>query len=177
MYIYGGEIYINAEADGLDANGNIVISGGDITVFGAKSGSDGDPIDMDGTLTISGGTLFIGGNQGMTQITRVASNSQKYISNSGSYSSGQTVYILSDDTTVRTITIPKSIPFIYYTSPEVDSTYKFSSSSGTNSNSGSNPTSSDSTNSTSDDEPTKIRNSNQGINIKILLLLALVLLV
>ena len=34
--IYGGNIYVNAEADGLDANGNIVISGGNITVFGAK---------------------------------------------------------------------------------------------------------------------------------------------
>ena len=202
MYIYGGEIYINAGADGLDANGNIIISGGNITVFGAQRGSDGDPIDMDGSLTIYGGILFIGGNQGMTQITRVASNSQKYISNSGSYSSGQTFYILSDDTTIRAITIPKSIPFIYYTSPDVDSTYKFSSVSGTNSNSGSNPTSSNSTNSgnsnsgsnptssnstnsgnsnstssSSDDEPTKILNCNQAININILLLLYLVLLV
>ena len=60
--IYGGEIFVNAEADGLDANGNIVISGGNITVWGAKSNSDGDPIDMDGTLTISGATLLAGGN-------------------------------------------------------------------------------------------------------------------
>ena len=173
IYIYGGEIYVNAEADGLDANGNILISGGNITVFGAKSGSDGDPIDLDGSLTISGGTLFVGGNQGMTQIDRMASNSQKYISNSGSYSSNQIVYILSGDTTIRAITIPKTIPYIYYTSPNVDSTYKFSSESGTNSR----PTSSDSTNSTDNDEPEKFKNSSEGINIKILLFLVFALLI
>ena len=133
IYIYGGEIYVNAEADGLDANGNIEISGGNITVWGARSGVDGDPIDMDGTLTISGGTLLAGGNQGMTQIDRQAQNSQKYISNSGSFSSNQKVYILSDDTTIRELTIPKNIQYIYYTSPNVDSTYKFSTTTGSNS--------------------------------------------
>ena len=54
IYIYGGEIYVNAEADGLDANRNIIISGGNIIVWGAKSGSDGDPIDLEGSITISG---------------------------------------------------------------------------------------------------------------------------
>ena len=95
--IYGGEIFVNAESDGLDANGNIVISGGNITVWGAKSNSDGDPIDMDGTLTISGATLLAGGNQRMTQIDRQASNSQKYISSKTSYTANQVVYILNDD--------------------------------------------------------------------------------
>ena len=175
--IYGGNIYVNAEADGLDANGNIVISGGNITVFGAKSGSDGDPIDLDGSLTISGGTLFAGGNQGMTQIDRFASNSQKYISNSASYSSGQNVYILSGDTTIRTITIPKNIPYIYYTSPNVDSTYKFSSTSGTNSGSNSDSNSGDSTtDSTEDDIKIITYNYNQKLNINALILLAFVLL-
>lgn len=59
MYIYGGEIYINAESDGLDANGNIIISGGNITVWGAKSGADGDPIDLEGSLTINGGLYLL----------------------------------------------------------------------------------------------------------------------
>ena len=35
MYIYGGEIYVNTETDGLDANGYIVISGGNISVLGS----------------------------------------------------------------------------------------------------------------------------------------------
>ena len=128
--IYGGEIYVNAEADGLDANGNIIISGGNITVWGAKSGSDGDPIDMDGTLTISGGTLLAGGNQGMTQIDKEASNSQKYISSKNSYTANQVVYILNGDTTIREITIPKNIQYLYYTSSDVGDSYTFSTTEG-----------------------------------------------
>ena len=59
MYIYGGDIYVNAESDGLDANGNIVISGGNIEVWGAKSGSDGDFFDLDGQMTITDGTVLV----------------------------------------------------------------------------------------------------------------------
>ena len=125
--IYGGDIYVNAEADGLDANGNILISGGNITVWGAKSGSDGDPIDMDGTLTISGGTILAGGNQRMTQIDKQASNSQKYISSYNTYTTNQVVYIVNGGTTIREITIPKNIESLYYTSSDVGDSYKFSS--------------------------------------------------
>ena len=124
--IYGGDIYVNAEADGLDANGNILISGGNITVWGAKSGSDGDPIDMDGTLTISGGTILAGGNQRMTQIDKQASNSQKYISSYNTYTTNQVVYIVNGGTTIREITIPKNIESLYYTSSDVGDSYKFS---------------------------------------------------
>ena len=137
LNIYGGEIYVNAEADGLDANGNILISGGNITVWGAKRGLDGDPIDMDGSLTISGGTLFAGGNQGLTQIDRQASNSQKYIKSSTSYNANQVIYIVDGDTTIRKITIPKNIQYLYYTSPDVDSSYQFSTTAGSNDDSSS----------------------------------------
>ena len=133
MYIYGGEIFINAGADGLDANGNIEISGGNITVWGAARGSDGDPIDMDGTLTITGGTLLAGGNQGMTQLDRVAKNSQQYISSSSSYSTNNIVYISDGSNTIRRITIPKTVPYLYYTSPSVTSSYKFTTSASSNS--------------------------------------------
>ena len=141
MYIYGGEIFINAGADGLDANGNIEISGGNITVWGAESRSDGDPIDLDGTLTITGGTLLAGGNQAMTQLDRIAKNSQKYISSSSSYTTNNVVYINDGSNIIRSITIPKTIPYLYYTSPSVTSSYKFTTSVSGNSNNENNPSS------------------------------------
>ena len=159
MYIYGGEIFINAGADGLDANGNIVISGGNITVWGAASGSDGDPIDMDGTLTITGGTLLAGGNQAMTQLDRVAQNSQQYISSSSSYTANNIVYISDGSNTIRSITIPKTVPYLYYTSPSVTSSYQFTTSSSSNSgNPNSNPTTTNPTNPTTTN-PTNPTNS------------------
>ena len=45
--IYGGDIYVNAGADAIDANGNINISGGNLEIWGAKSGSDGDILDSE----------------------------------------------------------------------------------------------------------------------------------
>ena len=171
LNIYGGEIYVNAEADGLDANGNIVISGGNITVWGAKRGSDGDPIDMDGILTISGGTVFAGGNQGMTQLdnSRQTSNSQQFIKSSTSYNANQVIYILNGDNTIREITIPKNIQYLYYTSSDVDSSYKFSTTTGSNSGSTSQSTSGISSDSSSslDENFTRFTFS---LNIKINLL-------
>jgi len=89
---------------------------------------------MDGTLTISGGTLLAGGNQGMTQIDKEASNSQKYISSKNSYTANQVVYILNGDTTIREITIPKNIQYLYYTSSDVGDSYTFSTTEGEDSN-------------------------------------------
>ena len=164
MYIYGGEIYVNAEGDGLDANGNIEISGGNITVWGAQSGSDGDPIDLEGSLTITGGTLFAGGNYGMTQIDRDATNSQKYIYKTSTYNANNVIYIVSDDTTIRTITIPKNIQYLYYTSPNVDSTYSFSESAGSNTASNSESTSSSDTSSTGSTTSSDTSNSADNSN-------------
>ena len=129
MYIYGGDIYVNAEADGLDANGNIVISGGNIEIWGAKSGSDGDFIDLDGQMTITGGTLFCGGNAQMGNPSSW-SNSQNKIYGQNSVSANGIVNIMSGTTTIKSYTSTKNVGYLYYTSPNVDSTYKFSVSTG-----------------------------------------------
>ena len=131
IYISGGDIYVNAGADGLDANGNIVISGGNIEIWGAKSGSDGDFIDLDGQMTITGGTLFCGGNAQMGNPSSW-SNSQNKIYGQNSVSANGIVNIMSGTTTIKSYTSTKNVGYLYYTSPNVDSTYKFSiSSSGT----------------------------------------------
>ena len=133
MYIYGGDIYVNAEADGLDANGNINIYGGNLEIWGAKRNSDGDFADLDGTMTIKGGTFFGGGNAQMVQPTRWT-NSQKYIYESNQVAQNYVVKVMSGSTTIKSYTCPKNVGYIYYTSPSVDSNYKFSiSNSGSNS--------------------------------------------
>ena len=58
--INGGEITINmgqGDTDGIDANGNIEINGGTVSV-NAQS-----PFDYDGTGTINGGTVYVNGSQ------------------------------------------------------------------------------------------------------------------
>ena len=125
IYIYGGDIYVNAGADGLDANGNVIISGGNLEVWGARSGSDGDFVDLDGTMTISGATFFAGGNTGMVN-PNSWQNSQNKILGQNSVSANYVVNIVSGSNTIKSYTAPKNVGYLYYTSPSVDSTYKFS---------------------------------------------------
>lgn len=66
IIISGGNLTINAEGDGIDSNGNLTISGGNIYVMGASVGAD-TAIDYDGDGTITGGTIIGIGLNGMTQ--------------------------------------------------------------------------------------------------------------
>lgn len=64
ILISGGEIYINADGDGIDSNGDLAVTGGTIYVSGPESDGDG-ALDYDGTGQITGGTLVAVGRSGM----------------------------------------------------------------------------------------------------------------
>ena len=81
----GGNLYLSSGEDGLDANGDITISGGQILVFAAASGSD-QPIDQDGLLTISGGTVLAAGTSSMNGVSATTTQTAKTYT--GTISSG-----------------------------------------------------------------------------------------
>lgn len=54
--ISGGMIRITSDADGIDSNGNLIVSGGEIYISGPTNGSD-SAIDYDGTASITGGIV------------------------------------------------------------------------------------------------------------------------
>lgn len=65
--IGGGSIRLDSAAgDGLDANGNVAMTGGDLAIVGAPVDNE-SAIDYDGEFLISGGTLVAGGGAGMAQ--------------------------------------------------------------------------------------------------------------
>lgn len=75
--IDGGTVYVNTEkGDGLDSNGTLTITGGNVTVFSTNSGAN-SPLDSDGEFKITGGTVLAVGNSGMAQSP--ASGSQPYL--------------------------------------------------------------------------------------------------
>lgn len=64
--IDGGYIVVNASGDGIDSNGNIVISGGTLLVSGPADNGNG-AFDYGGEATVSGGTVILCGSSGMAQ--------------------------------------------------------------------------------------------------------------
>lgn len=65
--ISGGTIRLDSTAgDGLDANGDVTMTGGELLITGAAADNE-SAIDYDGSFLISGGRLAAGGGSGMAQ--------------------------------------------------------------------------------------------------------------
>lgn len=64
ILISGGKLIVDAEGDGVDSNGTLTVSGGEILIYGPKSGGDG-ALDYETEASISGGSLIALGNSGM----------------------------------------------------------------------------------------------------------------
>lgn len=116
IYIYGGDLFVNCDGDGLDSNGGLYLYGGTQAVFSMKSGGDNSAIDADGTVSINGATIFTAGTTGMdgsAQSSWFGSN-QKYVSSSTSYSAGKIINTKagSSGSVVFSYTLPKAVNYI-----------------------------------------------------------------
>lgn len=66
---------IGSEGDGVDSNGTILISGGELYIAGSGNSTDA-ALDADGGILINGGYVFAAGSLGMVETP--ASNSSQY---------------------------------------------------------------------------------------------------
>lgn len=66
IYINGGKITVNADGDGIDSNGNIYMTGGEVYVSGPTNSGNG-AIDYAGSFEISGGSIIAVGASGMAE--------------------------------------------------------------------------------------------------------------
>ena len=108
LAINGGEITVNSTGDGLDSNGSIEMSGGNVTVIGATGGGNG-VLDYDESFKITGGTLIAYGGSDMWQDTSSystqASVTFSYSGNSGDY------IVLKDENEKEIITLKTVKPY------------------------------------------------------------------
>ena len=96
MTINGGNLFVNASGDGLDANGSIYINGGTVIICGPTS--DGDTaIDFDSACEIKGGTVMAFGSSGMLETPTSAENGACIVTTFSSVSAG-TQCTLTDST-------------------------------------------------------------------------------
>lgn len=73
IYFMGGQVTVRADGDGIDSNGSIHMSGGEVTVYG-PSGRDNGALDYDREFTLTGGVLAAFGPGGMDQNVSSASS-------------------------------------------------------------------------------------------------------
>ena len=108
----GGNLYLTSGEDGLDANGDISISGGQITVFAASSSSD-QPIDQDGLLSITGGIILAAGSSSMNGVSATTNQTAKTYT--GSISSGaKFVATDSSNNEILSLSFPKAASYFYF---------------------------------------------------------------
>ncbi len=84
IIITAGTVTVDAEGDGIDSNGTVLISGGVVTVFGPSSGMNGG-LDADNGILVDGGTLFVTSVLGMVETP--GSNSKQYVVSYGTKTS------------------------------------------------------------------------------------------
>lgn len=109
LYLKGGVTYVYSTGnDGLDANGNVYVQGGNTVAYGSRSpecGIDANE-EQNYTVYITGGNLFsIGGGNS----TPGNSNStQGYVTASGNVSKGNVVALYSGDNLLTSFSLPAS---------------------------------------------------------------------
>lgn len=130
LNISGGYMFVRAEGDGLDSNGNLNISGGTVIICGPTSGGNGifDKGDGSYTLTMSGGTVFGIGSSDMME-TPTATNGTYIVASSGvSLKAGNLISAAdANGNVVAVLTVPADLNMtgaIQFYSTEATSTTK-----------------------------------------------------
>ena len=95
LTINGGDITVNSDGDGLDANGALYVNGGNIVVYGQASGGNG-ALDYDQTAQITGGTLIAFGYSQMAQNFTSSSTQGSILYNLDTYYKAGTSVTLKD---------------------------------------------------------------------------------
>lgn len=127
IIITGGIVTVNAEGDGLDSNGTILISGGTVYVYG-PTGSGNSGLDADGGTLITGGEVFVTSSIGMVELP--GKNSKQNVVSYGSYDNikvGAEIKIEDENgNVIFSVTAPKKCQSVIASSAKFisGSTYK-----------------------------------------------------
>lgn len=118
--ISGGTLFVNADGDGIDSNGNLTVSGGYTVVEGPTDGANG-PLDYAGSASISDGTVMITGSAQMAQ--SIGADGQGVLGvSTGSQPGGTAIQVLDADGSVLLSWQPqKSFACIVVSCPDMES--------------------------------------------------------
>lgn len=128
LNISGGLVYVNADGDGLDSNGDLTISGGTVIVDGPTNSGNG-ALDSNGELNVDGGLLIAAGSSGMAEYPGSSSAQNSVSCTFDSTFDGGTLVTLLDESGKEIICFApaKSFDNIILSSPDIAAggTYTF----------------------------------------------------
>lgn len=116
--ISGGYLVVRAGGDGLDSNGNAVMSGG--TVIVSSTGQGDGALDYDGSFTLSGGTLLAAGSGGMAQSPSQASQYTVSLGFDSALAAGTYVSLAAGEDRSVVLALPADANHIVFSSPELE---------------------------------------------------------
>lgn len=126
LQISGGYVSVNSQGDGLDSNGNFVMTGGTAVVSGPTNSGNGS-LDYNGTFEISGGLLIAAGSSGMVQASSDTSEQNGMLMMYPETQAAGTLIHLEDSegNTIATFAPEKEYAAVYISSPDLtkDSSY------------------------------------------------------
>ena len=124
--IFGGEIYVYSESDGIDTNGNVYIHGGSLSIFSKGFGSDA-AIDHNGNFTFFNAELLGVGSVGYESVHEyINKGNLMYGVYIGPISENKIIQIRNEkNEVIKEGYISKDVDYIFYSSPEVNENYKF----------------------------------------------------
>lgn len=132
IVIDGGTLTVDAEGDGLDANGSIEINGGTVVVNGPTSGANA-ALDYDDNGKLNGGTVLFVDNGEMT-MGFGSDSSQAFLMASVQGTAGITVEVVdSSGKTVASLKASKAFSTVLISSPEIKEGEKYTIKVGSNS--------------------------------------------
>lgn len=120
LTITGGYLSVDAQGDGLDANGSIAMSGGTVVVNGPTMNGNG-ALDYDGTFDMTGGVLIAAGSSGMVQAASESSTQAGILMTYPQTQQAGTLIHLEDDAgnTIVTFAPSKNYQAVYISSPDM----------------------------------------------------------
>ena len=116
--ISGGKITVDAKGDGLDSNGSLCVSGGEIFVTGPSDNGNG-ALDYNGDAQITGGTIVAVGMSGMAQNFGSSSTQGSILSNTATNTSGEVVLKDSNGNVLVLFTPTREYNSVVVSTPDV----------------------------------------------------------
>ena len=124
--ISGGYLYVDADGDGLDSNGDLTISGGAVIINGPENGGNG-ALDANGTILVSGGFLVAAGSREMAEVPDAASAQNVVAVTFTGVQQGGTLLRIADTdgNELLNFTPAKSYSSLVFSSPDLKSNTEY----------------------------------------------------